>query len=1108
MKKLIILTIFVFTILFSCTIIAQQMRSLRITSTVNIPKKIQKLVLDPLPAGTYTIGTAGDFPTIDSAFNKLSVDGISGPVTFELIDTLYTAPSDSLGFFLNGPIPGADQNNRVTIKPAENKNVTIAGEGHLVFRFNNTSYLTLDGIALTGNSTLTIHALQNSRFTWNDPVDFVDNSDHNVVQNITAISEDFMRVSDGIGFWAEDNINSAPDSNLIFNNFIKKAGWGILIQGGGTQRAKGNIIRGNFIGSETDSLIGWGIQLADCQNTLVERNIIQNLKVTANLSDNTINVGINSYWGNGDIIRNNIVHNIKSNAGYTSTGILLSGASNETGSNDLVYDNMVYDIQSTSSESDSRVAGIQMWCQNNPKIYYNTVYLSGNGANHEGSAAFYIYSGFGNSTNVEAKNNIFVNTRDESPYCASSIYNYTTSNLVSDNNDLYDEQNQYNCVVRIGGTKYNTLTDWQVTGKDLNSITEMPNFKSPYLHIDESTPTNLEKRAVPIAGITTDFDGDSRDAYLPDIGADEFNGQVESGPLMSGYSIGTTGYFPTIDSAFKRLSDDGISGPVTLELIDTLYTAPTDTNGFLLKGPIPGTDKNNRVIIRPTTNKNVIIESSGKAVVTCLNTSYVTFDGAALTGSTSLTFHALHNNQFTENDCLDFLYNSDHNIIENITFISEDYNRGNSLALWAWQNGVAPDSNLIQNNIVKSSLVGILISAYYSSNRAEGNIVRKNYLGSEVDSLIAWGIHVQHCHNTIVENNIVQHMTVTSSDAANVDYGIASYWGSADTIRNNIVHSVKSSAERTGTGILLSGDPGSYIGNNNLVYNNMVYDIQSTSTELDSRVAGIQMWHQSNPKVYYNSVYLTGKGSSPYGSAALYIYYDCSNVEAKNNILVNKRDESPYWASSIYDYTTSNLVSDNNDLYDEQNQYNCVVRIGGTKYNTLTDWQVTGKDLNSITEMPNFKSPYLHIDESIPTNLESHGISIAGINTDIDGDKRGTDSTDIGADEFNGKTVVGVNDKVTQPLVYNLEQNYPNPFNPSTKIKYSIPKQSYVTLKVYDILGREAVTLVNEEKPAGNYEVDFNAQQTTDHKQLSSGVYFYQIKAGDYVSTKKMILLK
>ena len=84
----------------------------------------------------------------------------------------------------------------------------------------------------------------------------------------------------------------------------------------------------------------------------------------------------------------------------------------------------------------------------------------------------------------------------------------------------------------------------------------------------------------------------------------------------------------------------------------------------------------------------------------------------------------------------------------------------------------------------------------------------------------------------------------------------------------------------------------------------------------------------------------------------------------------------------------------------------------------------------------------------------------------------------------------------------NLSQNYPNPFNPSTTIKYSIPKNSLVTLKVYDVLGREVKTLVNEYKTAGDYNADFNASH------LASGIYFYRITAGKYTAVRKMQLLK
>ncbi len=99
--------------------------------------------------------------------------------------------------------------------------------------------------------------------------------------------------------------------------------------------------------------------------------------------------------------------------------------------------------------------------------------------------------------------------------------------------------------------------------------------------------------------------------------------------------------------------------------------------------------------------------------------------------------------------------------------------------------------------------------------------------------------------------------------------------------------------------------------------------------------------------------------------------------------------------------------------------------------------------------------------------------------------------------------LVGVEDESNRiPDDYRLEQNYPNPFNPSTTIKFSIPEKSNIELTVYNQLGEFIQTLVNEEKTSGNYEVTFNAQS------LSSGVYFYQIRANNFVSTKKLVLLK
>jgi hypothetical protein len=371
----------------------------------------------------------------------------------------------------------------------------------------------------------------------------------------------------------------------------------------------------------------------------------------------------------------------------------------------------------------------------------------------------------------------------------------------------------------------------------------------------------------------------------------------------------------------------------------------------------------------------------------------------------------------------------------------------------------------------------------------------------------------------------------------------------------------------------------------------MVYDIRSSS----NRAAGIQLWYVNNSKIYYNTVYLfgNGTGTTTNGSAALYISNSCVNVEAKNNILVNTRDESPYYASAIYDYTASNLTSDYNDLY--ANNY--LVRIGNTNYNTLAQWQATGKDLNSVNKLINFVSATdLHLTGSSNGDVNLIGIPLANITTDIDGNTRSafypykgadeasiplpveltsftaqaenqkvilrwTTATELNNNGFEIQRKVAESDFATVGFVrgegtttnqreysyidrdladgkyfyrlkqvdyngtyeysneievdvrslneYALEQNYPNPFNPTTIIRFGVPERSKVVLKIYDILGSEVATLMDEEMETGWYERSFNAFS------LSSGVYICRIEAAPlenqseiFVSIKKMLLIK
>jgi hypothetical protein len=155
----------------------------------------------------------------------------------------------------------------------------------------------------------------------------------------------------------------------------------------------------------------------------------------------------------------------------------------------------------------------------------------------------------------------------------------------------------------------------------------------------------------------------------------------------------------------------------------------------------------------------------------------------------------------------------------------------------------------------------------------------------------------------------------------------------------------------------------------------------------------------------------------------------------------------------------------------------------------------------------NGRNGSLNIIYNLPQTVNIHLEDLFGgivVNTDISGSGSFTipDALDQLKIIVNYSNTTDVNDEQLHPVDFNLLQNYPNPFNPSTIIRYSIPDNQFVSLKVYDILGKEVTTLINEEVSAGTYNINFNGNG------LTSGIYFYSIKAGAFTETKSMILMK
>ncbi|MCU0372786.1 MAG: T9SS type A sorting domain-containing protein [Ignavibacteria bacterium] len=198
----------------------------------------------------------------------------------------------------------------------------------------------------------------------------------------------------------------------------------------------------------------------------------------------------------------------------------------------------------------------------------------------------------------------------------------------------------------------------------------------------------------------------------------------------------------------------------------------------------------------------------------------------------------------------------------------------------------------------------------------------------------------------------------------------------------------------------------------------------------------------------------------------------------------------------------------------------------GSGFNNPTGWLNTGSFSNRVlTNSTDVQLTNMHGHYSVgtPANNINYWMPVTGSpaltganfsNPNLTGFEVttfvgafGTDNWTAGWANFNPKNYtpvpIGIKQVSTEiPSVFKLNQNYPNPFNPSTKISFSVPQSGFVSLKVYDLTGREVANLVNNKLEAGTYEYDF------DGSKLTSGIYFYRINAGSYSETMKMMLIK
>ena len=285
----------------------------------------------------------------------------------------------------------------------------------------------------------------------------------------------------------------------------------------------------------------------------------------------------------------------------------------------------------------------------------------------------------------------------------------------------------------------------------------------------------------------------------------------------------------------------------------------------------------------------------------------------------------------------------------------------------------------------------------------------------------------------------------------------------------------------------------------------------STSATPQNAGYGLRVWDDNGVN---KLIFMTNDGSSfnniEADSLASGTCYHVAAVRESDNIRLYLD------GNLVASYTTPTVLNVNNDLFFaigalSRQPYNITSEFFDGQVDEIRIWTVVRNEGQIKAMMNDTLSSvyYSSLDSGLVAYYRCDELEDLGVGGDGPDDIRDFSVNSFNADSYDEPViaptcnVVGVNSEINViPDNHELKQNYPNPFNPNTVISWQSPVSSWQTLKVYDILGNEVANLVNEYKHAGNYEVKFNAVG------LPSGVYFYQLKAGTFIETKKMMLMK
>jgi len=880
--------------------------------------------------GSYTIGATGDFLTFTEAVDELTTCGIGGAVTFTVQNGTY---NEQISIPV---ISGASATNTITFIGESKAGVILQKNptsNNWIVNLQGTDHIRFTNFTISNTSTTPfigrVFYLNNSQFT--------DIKIENCVLNGRNVDDA------NIGYTIFACLSNGNDvSDILINNCEFNYGSRAIQLDAVTTNVAVNC---EFSNNKIYNFYDIGITANFHTGLIINNNEIFG-KGTGSSED-----GINCFeLGNNCKITENKV-NLFSTGSNLGIAIFTSIA---TSANELLIANNMISNQYalTSSNGIYLDAGNYVW------VYHNTVKINDGIST---SSAIYINSTV--ATNHRIANNIFVNSNGG---FAINIANNTHI-------DFCNYNNLYTSGLNLGksnGTNRANLTAWQTaTTFDANSLNENPTFISNAdLHINTIIPTNIESNGTPIAGITTDYDGNIRNLTTPDIGADEEDFTAFCSPISGTYTIGATGDFLTFTDAVDALVNCGISAPVIFTVQNGTYneqitipqitgTSSTNTITFIAENPqIPVLEFD----ASTTPAQIYVVKLDGADYITfknlkITNTSTDTDYGRVfdlITPSSSITNIVFDGNIITTalgnaigNYCgIRFYGSTATNNVDNITIQNNIFNGGESSLFWEGASGAVGNGNIILNNQFKDYYLYGVNCQYQNDLLIQRNIFKGQGIANSEGA-----IYLLECYdNTRILSNKIECKPVIGGEGIYIDYCYGAL-GNEIEISNNMINIT--------TGI----------------WNNGIYLASSEYIDVINNTINVK----SDP-IWYSCLYVD--------AASLYI-----NIF--NNILVNTQDGYALYFEDIAAITDCDF----NILYSSLGKLG---NSDGVNYNTFADWKTnTGFDLNSYNENPPFISASdLHINTTIPTNIESNGTPL-GLTTDIDGNTRNAITPDIGADE-------------------------------------------------------------------------------------------------------------